>query len=285
MSAKQKKQGKEYFFEYYNELFGTRWQKLSQALNSPPLHIKFCIEENTPYFLDAGSICAALSLPCGHKILDLCAAPGGKTLILSSIMDETSVLYANERSSERKKRLDSVINTCLPASIAKRINTSCSNGASWCRRESSCYDSILLDVPCSSERHVIQDETYLNVWTASRIKTVSMEQWALLSCACRLLKSESFLLYSTCALSPLENDLNISKALKKFSSIQVVPYEKTYDIFMNNMNKLIKYIECPKEIDLEKVFLSAEKTDYGLHILPDVSFGAGPLYFSLLYNL
>ena len=71
------------------------------------------------------------------------------------------------------------------------------------------HQSSKLDVPCSSERHVFADEKYLDMWSPSRIKSLAIEQWALLSSAYRLLRNDGFLLYSTCALNPKENDLFI----------------------------------------------------------------------------
>lgn len=133
------------------------------------------------YFLDSASVLAALCLPLkgAERILDLCAAPGGKTLVLASRMDPDALLSSNERSPERKHRLAVVVETCLPPQISASVKTSCSDGSTWCTRQSECFDRILLDAPCSSERHVYLDPKYLKDWSLSRIKTVTTEQWAL----------------------------------------------------------------------------------------------------------
>lgn len=275
MKQKQiKLSGKEGFEKYYQDLYGARWQELKNSFQKETNTVEYFVKgAQNPYYLDSASVLAALCLPVknAQKILDLCAAPGGKTVVLASRMDKESELFANERSASRKTRLQNTVNTCLPSEINSRIKVSCSDGAVWCKKQSECFDRILLDAPCSSERHVFLDSKYLDQWTPSRIKTVTMQQWSLLSCAFRLLKENGIMVYSTCALCPLENDLMIEKLLQKFNkekdTIQVLPIE--YD------KQEIKSF-CSAELP------DFEKTKYGAQILPDIQNGAGPIYFSII---
>lgn len=265
--AKQKKLiGAEAFEKYYSEQYGDRWESIKASFSLESDYFEFKMEgASESYFLDSASVLAAKQLPLAEaeEILDLCAAPGGKTLVLASRMEETAVLCSNERSPERKHRLSTVVQNCLPPEISERVKTSCSDGATWCTRQTECFDRILLDAPCSSERHVFNDPKYLNVWTPSRVKTVANEEWALLSCAFRLLRPEGFLLYSTCALAREENDGMIERLLKKFKGqVEVVEYTPVS-------------VEGHEE-------LVPEKTDYGYHVLPDRANGAGPIYFCLI---
>ena len=164
-SAKTKLFGAEGFEEYYKGLYGERWEKLKEAFAGEGSSVEYHVTgAEKSYFLDRASVLAALCLPLegASDILDLCAAPGGKTLVLASRMPEDAHLSSNERSPERKHRLAVVVETCLPTSISERVKTSCSDGATWCTRQSECFDRILLDAPCSSERHVIADPKYLN---------------------------------------------------------------------------------------------------------------------------
>lgn len=275
MKQKQiKLSGKEGFEKYYQDLYGARWQDLKKAFQKKTNTVEYFVKgAQNPYYLDSASVLAALCLPVknAQKILDLCAAPGGKTVVLASRMDKETELFANERSASRKTRLQNTVNTCLPSEINSRIKVSCSDGAVLCKKQSECFDRILLDAPCSSERHVFLDSKYLDQWTPSRIKTVTMQQWSLLSCAFRLLKENGIMVYSTCALCPLENDLMIEKLLQKFNkendTIQVLPIE--YD------KQEIKSF-CSAELP------DFEKTKYGAQILPDIQNGAGPIYFSII---
>lgn len=274
---KQSLKGKEGFEQYYSQLFGKRWEAIKEAFPKETQSVEYKIPgSEKSYFLDAASVLAALCLPLdgAESILDLCAAPGGKTLVLASRMDENANLFSNERSGDRKHRLDVVVKECLPEEISSRVKTSCSDGSTWCTRQQECFERILLDAPCSSERHVFLDNKYLSEWSKSRIKTVSMEQWALLSNAYRLLSVDGILLYSTCALAPEENDLMIEKLEKKFnkdkSNFELLP-----------MAPCVKEIEQFVQISIPGV----EKTEYGYQILPDTENGAGPIYFAIIHKL
>ena len=273
-SAKNKLSGADGFEEYYQGLYGERWQSIKESFADESSSVEYHVTgAEKSYFLDSASVLAALCLPLegAENILDLCAAPGGKTLVLASRMPSDAKLSSNERSPERKHRLSVVVETCLPLSISERVQTSCSDGATWCTRQSECFDRILLDAPCSSERHVIADPKYLNTWSPSRIKTVATEQWALLSSAFRLLSPDGILLYSTCALCPEENDGMIERLYKKFN--------KEGDSFvLLEPQPDISEIAAFAEITLP----GFEKTQYGYMIMPDKQKGAGPIYFSII---
>ena len=272
---KDKLSGAQGFEKFYSDLYGERWESLKQAFAAPSDSVEYHVPgSQKSYFLDSASILAALCLPLENAtdILDLCAAPGGKTLVLASRMPADAHLSSNERSAQRKHRLATVVEECLPPQISERITVSCSDGSTWCTRQTECFDSILLDAPCSSERHVIADPKYLNVWSPSRVKTVAMEQWALLSSAYRLLRSGGYLLYSTCALAPQENDQMMERLVKKFQKEGSSGFS-----FVEPSTDLSKISHCAS-LTLPEY----EKTQYGYQILPDTSNGAGPIYFSLI---
>ena len=119
--------------------------------------------------------------------------------------------------------------------------------------ETSAYDGILLDVPCSSERHVLSSPPHLAAWSPARIKNLAYRQWALLSGAWLVLKPGGYLVYSTCALSPAENDDVVQKLFQKYDDA----------------------------IRIESESLG-ERTQWGVHILPDAAEGAGPIYYAIL---
>lgn len=284
---KEKLSGAEAFDQYYSEIFGSRYESLKKSLVPEISHTELKFNNCESYFLDAASVVSALCLPVhgSERVLDLCAAPGGKTLVIAGNIDDDAKMFSNERAPARKARLAKVVAESLPEEINGRILVSCSDGATWCKRETENYDSILLDAPCSSERHVLNDPKYLDVWTPSRIKTICMEEWALLSCAFRLLKQNGYLLYSTCALCPKENDENIKKLLKKNDNVRVVPREEMKKIFCENLKSHKADLKFPDGKSAEKIFECAEQTEYGFHVLPDTSGGAGPLYFCLVQKV
>ena len=260
--------GSDGFDAYYSELYGDRWKNLKQSLYGESHYVEWKPDytENT-YFLDSASVLTAYSLPLANakNILDMCSAPGGKSLILAHRMERTAQLLCNERSSQRRNRLVNVLNTHLSEEIRERVKVSSNDGSIMCKKESEAFDAILLDAPCSSERHVLTDTKYLDQWTSSRIKNLSIAQWALLSSAFRLLKTGGKLVYSTCALAKLENDEVVRKLTKKFDNAKV------QQIDFSAITSC-----CSHTLPI------AEKTEFGYHVLPDTQNGAGPLYFSLI---
>lgn len=272
-NEKLKMRGKEGFEKYYSNLFGSRWESLKKALLGEQVYAEWSGGGKEKYFLDPASVFAAMQLPVsdGENFLDMCAAPGGKTLVIATRMPENAVLLSNERSAQRKIRLSQVCDSCLSENIKERIKISCSDAAVWCKTQTEVYDRILLDAPCSSERHVLLDEKYLEQWSPARIKSLAMEQWALLSCAFRLLTPGGFLLYSTCALCPAENDEVAKRLLKKFENAELVFAEKQPCI-AEEFSSFCKMNCIPVP----------ERTEFGFHILPDKNEGCGPIWFTLV---
>ncbi|UTC48186.1 SAM-dependent methyltransferase [Treponema vincentii] len=270
--------GAEAFEAYYAALFGNRWPALREALLKETQPVAFSVRGGKPYYLDQASIYAAQALPPLDEgsYLDMCAAPGGKTLVLASGMGQEAHIQANELSRSRRARLLTVLAEHLPPDISTRIEVTGYDAATLPRYRQACCDRILLDAPCSSERHVITDAKYLACWTPARVKMLAQRQWALLSAAFLLLKPGGFLVYATCALADAENDGVVQKLLKKYGKEAAVhngaaaaPYAADTETAAGNDTKLI----------------ASEKTLFGRRFLPDTCTGAGPLYFSLIEKI
>ena len=270
--------GAEAFEAYYAALFGNRWPALREALLKETQPVAFSVRGGKPYYLDQASIYAAQALPPLDEgsYLDMCAAPGGKTLVLASGMGQEAHIQANELSRSRRARLLTVLAEHLPPDISTRIEVTGYDAATLPRYRQACCDRILLDAPCSSERHVITDAKYLACWTPARVKMLAQRQWALLSAAFLLLKPGGFLVYATCALADAENDGVVQKLLKKYGKEAAVhngaaaaPYVADTETAAGNDTKLI----------------ASEKTLFGRRFLPDTCTGAGPLYFSLIEKI
>ncbi|EDQ86213.1 uncharacterized protein MONBRDRAFT_28431 [Monosiga brevicollis MX1] len=210
------------------------------------------------YLMDPSSILAALALNVqpGDTVLDLCAAPGGKALILAEQLDGRGHIQANERASGRQSRLQRVMIDYLPERIRhKGVRVTGLDGTRARALGKEQYSKILVDAPCSSDRHVLMDLDELAVWSPTRIRANSKRQIQLLWAAAQALKPGGTVVYSTCALSDMENDDVVRTIIKRSGGTLSV--DST----------------CPSWF--------AEPTECGFIALPDRS-GFGPLYFARL---
>ncbi len=212
------------------------------------------------YFMDPGSIFVAqeLKVTDGDLVLDMCAAPGGKALLLFESLKESGELFANEISENRRSRLKRVVQDYIPRNKRERLWVKGSDGINYGMKMPNHFDKILLDAPCSGEKHLLQTPKELKEWSIKRTEKLAARQYGLLCSAVLALKPGGRLVYSTCSISPLENDGVIER-------------------FMNRKGESVK-LEENHLIDL------GEKTKYGRIFLPDQA-GFGPLYYSVLIKL
>ena len=243
------------FFDYYEKLFGERWPALLEALKGESRFETLQFGQGLePYYLDQASVFAArvLEVDPGMDVLDMCAAPGGKSLVIASMLQGTGSLQCNDRSPDRRARLEHVLENSLPTEWRSVIKVTGYDGVKFGLHKKESFDRILLDAPCSSDRHVLNSPAHLEVWSAKRIKRLSVEQGSLLASAIDALRPGGILVYGTCALSPLENDGVVSRILKKRPEA--------------------------KALEIRDIPQGADRTEWGVHILPDATHGSGPIY-------
>ncbi len=154
---------------------------------------------NCPFIFDPVSLvpCLALEPEKKDSILDMCAAPGTKTFIVSFLTENEARITANDISYSRLKRLK--FNAEKFGLSVEIINKSG-------RKLKGSYDKILLDAPCSGEGMVNKNEKVFSHWSERRIKIFSKKQKKLISHAFELLTPKGTLLYSTCTFGPEENE-------------------------------------------------------------------------------
>jgi 16S rRNA (cytosine1407-C5)-methyltransferase len=262
------------FEEYYQSIYGRRWQSLRESLLAAPASVAYGEGLAKPYRLDYGSVLAARSLPSGEtetggmEILDACAAPGGKSLVIAGRMGSGVRLLSNELSGERRRRLAAALDAHLDGEKRRRVTVSGFDAAAAGGRKKDWgrFGGILLDTPCSSERHVLADPVALARWTKARPRFLAQRQWALLSAAFLLLKPGGFLVYATCALSPEENDHVAGRLLEKYGTAARGGGARDSGGVPG-----IALLDPPG-------FPEGEATRYGRIILPDLSGGMGPMY-------
>eukprot|EP01117_Protostelium_nocturnum_P015539 TRINITY_DN6042_c0_g1_i1.p1 TRINITY_DN6042_c0_g1~~TRINITY_DN6042_c0_g1_i1.p1 ORF type:complete len:383 (-),score=129.53 TRINITY_DN6042_c0_g1_i1:88-1080(-) len=211
------------------------------------------------YPLDAASLLAveALDVQANHSVLDICAAPGGKSLaILQYLTSISSNITCNEIAPDRKRRLKQVIHDYIPKSDRDRVIITGRDATRW--EEEDRYDRVLVDAPCSSERHLLKEPLEFEKWTTKKTVNAAKDQFSILRGAVRAVKEGGILVYGTCSISTQENDSVVEKALKKCK-----------------VNLQVMRREWP----------IGEKTKYGWIVLPDDQQKWGPLYFTILKRL
>ena len=139
------------------------------------------------------------------KVLDLCAAPGGKSTHLLSLMNDESFLVTNEVIPNRNKilqqniikwgRANCIITQNKPEDFAGLMNY---------------FDVVLIDAPCSGEGLFRKDKNAIEEWSEKNIEMCSVRQKDIVKHASGCLKPGGFLVYSTCTYEPVENDENIA---------------------------------------------------------------------------
>ena len=172
-------------------------------------------KEGWLYSLNPSSLLPILFLnpQSQDSILDACAAPGGKTLA-TKILGNPAIVSA-DASLPRFKRL----RTTLKLFGFPEIATIHSSVQALPYKLTGQFDKILLDAPCSSEKHVYNSKRFLRLWSENRIATLSHLQQLLINTLLPLLKPGGVLVYCTCALNPTENEDVITQTLSKHPNL------------------------------------------------------------------
>ncbi|HEX5710453.1 MAG TPA: RsmB/NOP family class I SAM-dependent RNA methyltransferase, partial [Sulfuricurvum sp.] len=162
-----------------------------------------------------------------ETVLDMAAAPGGKTLMLAGMMENTGWLSAVELSRERFFRM------CdnLKSQGVTNAHTYMTDGRSVGKKCPEMFDRILLDAPCSSEaRFKTHEPKSMSFWTIHKVKETSKLQRRLLLSAYDALKPGGRLLYSTCSFSPEENESPLQHLLERHGEhLKILPLSLPFD--------------------------------------------------------
>jgi len=155
-----------------------------------------------------------LSPQPGEKILDLCAAPGSKTLQMASMMHNEGWISAVEAVKSRFFRMKAN----LKKNGAALVHTYHRDGTRVWRYVPEEFDRVLLDAPCSSEgQFTLADERTYRYWSERKIIEMARKQKKLLFSAFHCLKPGGTMVYSTCTLAPEENEAVVDWLVKKFA--------------------------------------------------------------------
>lgn len=158
----------------------------------------------------------------GERVLDLCAAPGGKATELGAKLQGKGVLVANDISSSRAKallrnlELFGIPNLLVTNETPDRLT----------EYFPEFFDKILVDAPCSGEGMFRKDPAVARAWYPEKPRECAAMQREILSGAVKMLRPGGRLLYSTCTFAPEENEGTISWFTEHFPQMRLLPLEQ-----------------------------------------------------------
>lgn len=158
----------------------------------------------------------------GERILDLCAAPGGKSTQIGASMKGQGLLVCNEIHPARAKILSENVER-MGIRNALVVNHTPDELASHFQ---GFFDKILVDAPCSGEGMFRKNDDATLEWSPENVQMCAERQDEVLFYAAQMLAPGGRLVYSTCTFAPEENEGSISRFLKEHPEFSIVPAEK-----------------------------------------------------------
>lgn len=167
---------------------------------------------------------AILPIESGDYVLDICAAPGGKSTQLGARLQGSGLLVANDISAGRAKALlknielfgipNSIIMSEPPKRLAERFQ--------------GFFDKILIDAPCSGEGMFRKEPDMVKSWDEKMLDFCQVSQGAILEACAGMLRNGGMMLYSTCTFSKEENEESIGAFLKQHPEFHLLPIAKEH---------------------------------------------------------
>ena len=200
----------------WNNLYG-HYLSMDSAAGLDPLH------EAGAYYIQEPSAMAPVALlnpQPGERVLDLCAAPGGKTTQIADALGGDGLIVCNEPVPSRAKILSRNVER-MGVSNALVVSADPEKLAPLWRQA---FDAILVDAPCSGEGMFRRHPETRDEWNESSPEGCAVRQKRILACAVEMLRPGGRLAYSTCTLNHEENENVVAWLLSEFSDLETVPF-------------------------------------------------------------
>ena len=167
------------------------------------------------YVQEPSAMCAAplLDAKPGERVLDLCAAPGGKTTQLAAAMRGEGVLIANEYVYDRAR----ILSQNVERLGVKNCTVISADTAALAKKLPAYFDKILVDAPCSGEGMFRKDAGAIAEWSEENVERCISRQREILDNAAEMLAGGGSLVYSTCTFEAGENEEQIAQFLARHS--------------------------------------------------------------------
>lgn len=184
-------------------------------LGRHPLHHAGAFYVQEPSAMSAVTV---MDVQKGDKVLDLCAAPGGKATQIAAALDGTGLLWANEFIRPRAHILLSNIERM---GVKNAVVSNMSVDA-LCTSLAGFFDKVLVDAPCSGEGMFRKDWDAIDEWSVEHSLSCARRQSAILESAKHAVKNGGILVYSTCTFSKDENEGVIEKFLRENPDFELI---------------------------------------------------------------
>ena len=178
-----------------------------EHIGNHPLHHAGAFYVQEP---SASSAVTALDPHPGDRVLDLCAAPGGKSTQIAALLDGKGLLWSNEIV---KNRASILLSNIERMGIRNAVVSSC-HPEVLCERFAGCFDKVLVDAPCSGEGMFRRDPQAVSEWSPEHVQACAARQLAILESASQAVREGGILVYSTCTFSMEENEGVIAAFLR-----------------------------------------------------------------------
>ncbi len=211
--------------ECFAHLLAVPWAKNGYYYEAADQPGKHPYHEAGVYYIQEPSAMAPAGLlkVCpGERVLDLCAAPGGKSTQLAADLAGQGFLMCNEINAARAKILSENVermgirNACVTNETPEHL----------AEVFPGFFDKILVDAPCSGEGMFRKNEAACGEWSEENVRLCAERQEKILECAAKLVRPGGRLVYSTCTFAPEENEGSISGFLKRHPEFQILPIDK-----------------------------------------------------------
>ncbi|NWI85069.1 NSUN3 protein, partial [Pitta sordida] len=221
------------------------------------------------YLLNAASLLPVLALEVkdGEEVLDLCAAPGGKSVAILQCASPGR-FHCNEYDDLRSRWLEQTIESFIPDPLINLIMLSKLDGRLIGDLKPELYDKVLVDAPCSNDRSwLFSSDIHQATLRLIQRKELSCLQFQLLRSAIKALRPGGSLVYSTCTLSKAENSDVINLILSSCSNVMPVDISG-----------------MAKAVSQEFTFLGGMQ-QHELLVLPEKGRAWGPMYVAKLKKI
>ncbi len=191
-------------------------ENVTHKAGADPLHHAGAYYMQEP---SAASAVTVLTPMPGEHILDLCAAPGGKSTQIAAALCGEGLLWCNEYVKGRA----AVLCQNMERMGVRNAVVSCGDTTPLCDELEGCFDAVLADVPCSGEGMFRKEEVALSQWSEALVDECAERGAMILHNASKAVRAGGRLVYSTCTFAPEENEMQILRFLQTHPDFELCP--------------------------------------------------------------